>query len=138
MICQFCETEYPAEAEHCAECGCGLVESLADAASGLVLEPLGDIYDHQQLEALSRLLEAAGIPYQVNSGTAFAMLERAAMFDTVHASVWEARVAVVSSRFEEARTAWRTACDGGHPESAEPAADADHRDDDRFARIVPR
>lgn len=136
MICQFCETEYPAETEHCAECGCGLVESLADTSSEFVLEPLGDIYDHRQLEVLGRLLEAAGIPYQVTSGTALAMLERHALFDTVHASVWEARVMVVSSRLEEARAAWRVACESGVAEA--PVRETDPEPDDRFARVVPK
>jgi hypothetical protein len=105
MICQFCETEYPAGTERCADCGTELVEALPPESSELVLDPLETLHRHRELELLVERLEAAAIPYAVHAGTALHMQDMQALTDRVRRSQWEARVLVVSSRYDEAKAA---------------------------------
>ncbi|GMU66608.1 MAG: hypothetical protein AMXMBFR36_28820 [Acidobacteriota bacterium] len=111
MICQFCEIEYPEGTERCEECGSDLVNELPPASSEIVLEPLVEVTRRRELPLLVERLEAAGIPYLIQSGTALRMLESQTLVNAVRGSEWEARVLVVSSRDEEAREIVREVSD---------------------------
>lgn len=130
MICPFCETEYPTGTDLCAECQNPLVTSFVGETSDLVLEPLDDLSSRRQLELLVQLLEAASIPYSATSGTTHGMLERQTLVDRVHRREWHARVEVVSSRYEEARSAWRAAAERAASETADDEGDEAGEDDD--------
>lgn len=126
MICQFCETEYPAGTVQCADCGTELVEALPPDSSELVLDPLETVHRRRELELLVERLEAAAIPYAVHAGTALHMQDLQALTDTVRRSQWEARVMVVSSRHDEARA---LLADVGRLMLDEPDEESDQEDE---------
>ena len=54
MICPFCEVEYPAGVVRCGECETELVEALPPPSDEIVMEPLGVLYGHRELELVVR------------------------------------------------------------------------------------
>lgn len=109
MICQFCEIDHPAGARVCSQCGCDLVESLAVEGEALTFDPLPIVDDRDTLAALVAQLEAARIPYIVQSGTGLLMFETQSLNEIARPETWEARVTVISSRYGEAEAALRAA-----------------------------
>lgn len=133
MICQFCETEYPAGTERCAKCGAELVAALPPESDEIVLEPLAELSRRRELELLVARLEAARIPYVVQCGTALAMQEMQALHDTARRGQWLARVLVVSSRHEEAAAELAAAAEdlAEEPEEAWEEEPDDELDDEQ-------
>ena len=113
MICQFCETEHAAGVRSCSQCGCDLVESLAEERAELTFDPLPIIDDRDTLAALVQQLEAEHIPYTLQCGTGLCMFETQSLADTAGPGLWEARVMVISSRYSEAEDALSDAVAAG-------------------------
>ena len=109
MICPICETEYPPEVTRCPECGSALVARLPDPEEEVTLDPLTVLYRRVELRELLAELESARIPYILHSGTALSMMDTQPLRSGARRRDWEARVMVVSSRFEDARVALRSA-----------------------------
>ena len=127
MICPNCETEYPPEVTRCPECGSALVARLPDPEEEVTLDPLTVLYRKVELRELLAELESEKIPYILHSGTALQMMDTQTLRSEARGRDWEARVMVVSSRFEDARAALRSAMVrlGGAPKKINPLVPCD-------------
>ena len=119
MICPICETEYPPEVTRCPECGSALVARLPDPEEEVTLDPLAVVYRRVELRELLAELEGGQIPYVLHSGTALQMMDTQTLRSEARGRDWEARVMVVSSRFEDARAALRSAMERAQGEEDE-------------------
>jgi len=123
VICPICETEYPPGATRCPECGSALVAQLPDPGEEVTLDPLTVLYRKVELRELLAELEGDGIPYILHSGTALQMMDTQTLRGEARGRDWEARVMVVSSRFEDARAALRIAMERAEGEEDEEIDD---------------
>lgn len=142
MICPICETEYPPEVTRCPECGSALVARLPDPGEEITLDPLTVLYRKVELRELLAELEGEKIPYILHSGTALQMMDTQTLRSEARGRDWEARVMVVSSRFEDARAALRTAMERAAGEADDELDESEASEDgvDAFSSdpIEPR
>jgi hypothetical protein len=142
VICPICETEYPPEVTRCPECGSALVARLPDPGEEITLDPLTVLYRKVELRELLAELEGEKIPYILHSGTALQMMDTQTLRSEARGRDWEARVMVVSSRFEDARAALRTAMERAAGEADDELDESEASEDgvDAFSSdpIEPR
>jgi hypothetical protein len=120
------------------------VARLPDPGEEITLDPLTVLYRKVELRELLAELEGEKIPYILHSGTALQMMDSQTLRSEARGRDWEARVMVVSSRFEDARAALRTAMERAAGEADdeldESEASEDGVDADAFSSdpIEPR
>ena len=86
----------------CPDCGCDLVEELPEDSERLALELLLETGHRKLLGGLEERLEAAGIPFVVQSGTALPLFDGEGLPGGSDPAPWQARLLVVSVGFAEA------------------------------------
>lgn len=101
---------------------------LPEAGEEIVFDPLTVLTSRVELRELVALLEAEKIPYILHAGTGLQMMDTQTLRSLARRRDWEARVMVVSSRFEEARAALRSAQESVEDEKREEQEEEEELD----------
>jgi hypothetical protein len=117
MFCPACESEYREGFTRCTSCDVPLVEKLeddeVDESLPASLVPLADDHASDLIAELTERLESAGVPYLIQAGTALPLAD-GEVESLTEPAAWHARIWVVESMFNLARTILQELRDARH------------------------